>query len=89
MPETAESVVAKYPVQLIPDPDVGGYTVVVPDLPGCISEGDTEEEALTNIQEAIELYVEYLIDQGRPVPPPSRATHLVSAPECVASLAAD
>ncbi len=36
----------------------GGYTVYVPALPGCISEGDTLEEALQNIREAIELYLE-------------------------------
>ncbi|MFQ5464644.1 MAG: type II toxin-antitoxin system HicB family antitoxin [Thermodesulfobacteriota bacterium] len=34
----------------------GGYTAYVPSLPGCISEGDTKEEALGNIKEAIELY---------------------------------
>jgi len=38
--------------------DEGGYTVYVPALPGCISEGDTYEEAMTNIKEAIELYLE-------------------------------
>ncbi len=38
--------------------DEGGYTVYVPSLPGCISEGDTEEDALANIKEAIELYLE-------------------------------
>ncbi|MCL1469188.1 type II toxin-antitoxin system HicB family antitoxin [Argonema antarcticum] len=36
----------------------GGYTVYVPSLAGCISEGETIEEALENIQEAIELYLE-------------------------------
>ena len=36
----------------------GGYTVYVPALPGCISEGDTKEEALANIKEAIKLYLE-------------------------------
>ena len=36
----------------------GGYTVVVPALPGCISEGDTLEEARRNIREAIELFLE-------------------------------
>jgi predicted RNase H-like HicB family nuclease len=36
----------------------GGYTVSVPSLPGCISEGETREEALKNIREAIELYLE-------------------------------
>lgn len=36
----------------------GGYTVYVPSLKGCISQGDTKEEALKNIKEAIELYLE-------------------------------
>ncbi len=42
--------------------DEGGYTVYVPSLPGCISEGETAEEALTNIKEAIELYLEPVED---------------------------
>jgi predicted RNase H-like HicB family nuclease len=41
----------------------GGYTVYVPSLPGCISEGETIEEALTNIKEAIELYLEPVEDE--------------------------
>ena len=40
----------------------GGYTVYVPSLPGCISEGDTKEEALANIKEAIVLYLEPVED---------------------------
>ena len=40
----------------------GGYTVYVPSLPGCISEGDTREDALANIREAIELYLEPVED---------------------------
>jgi predicted RNase H-like HicB family nuclease len=36
----------------------GGYTVYVPSLPGCISEGDDRDDALKNIQEALELYLE-------------------------------
>jgi predicted RNase H-like HicB family nuclease len=46
--------------------DEGGYTVYVPSLPGCISEGDSREEALINIQEAIELYLEVLEDDHIP-----------------------
>jgi len=42
--------------------DEGGYTVIVPALPGCISEGDTREEAMKNIREAITLYLEPIED---------------------------
>lgn len=44
--------------------DEGGYTVLVPSLPGCISEGKTREEALQNIQEAIALYLEPVEDDA-------------------------
>lgn len=46
----------------------GGFTVEVPDLPGCISEGDTLDEAEKNIQEAVELYLETLEERGVPLP---------------------
>ncbi|MGH3546056.1 MAG: type II toxin-antitoxin system HicB family antitoxin [Mycobacteriales bacterium] len=49
----------EFEVLLDPQPE-GGYTVTVPALPGCISEGDTREEALKMIKEAIELYLEPL-----------------------------
>jgi len=42
--------------------DEGGYTVYLPSLPGCISEGETVEEALLNIREAISLYLEPVED---------------------------
>ena len=48
--------------------ELGGYTVAFPSLPGCISEGDTREEALANIKEAIELYLESLEADGEPIP---------------------
>jgi len=51
----------KFKVVLEPS-DEGGYTAYVPSLPGCISEGDSIESALTNIQEAIELYLEPVED---------------------------
>lgn len=40
------------------DEETGGYTVTIPSLPGCISEGETFEEAMGNIQEAASLYLE-------------------------------
>jgi len=51
-------------VKVILEPaEEGGYTVYVPSLPGCISEGETEEEAIANIKEAIELYLEPIEDE--------------------------
>ena len=46
----------------------GGYTATVPSLPGCISEGNTREEALSNIREAIELYLEPIEDDMKFTP---------------------
>ena len=52
-------------LQVVLEPsDEGGYTALVPSLPGCISEGDTREEALANIREAIALYVEPIDDDS-------------------------
>jgi predicted RNase H-like HicB family nuclease len=47
----------------------GGYTVYVPSLPGCISEGDTYEEALKNIKEAIKGWIEVSKQFGDEIPP--------------------
>ena len=50
-------------IRVILEPsDEGGYTILAPSLPGCISEGNTRKEALKNIQEAIELYLEPVDD---------------------------
>jgi predicted RNase H-like HicB family nuclease len=48
--------------------DEGGYTIHVPSLPGCISEGNNKEEALTNTKEAIELYMEPVEDDFTATP---------------------
>jgi len=47
----------KYPMSIYPEEE-GGYTVIIPDLPGCIAQGDSWEEALENINEARELWIE-------------------------------
>ena len=49
-------------------PEEGGYVVTVPALPGCVTEGDTLDEALHNARDAIELYVESLRARGLTVP---------------------
>ncbi len=43
---------------VLEEQEEGGYTAYVPSLPGCISQGETKEEAIENIKEAIELYLE-------------------------------
>jgi predicted RNase H-like HicB family nuclease len=57
----------RYTVILERDPD-GGYVATVPALPGCVSQGDTRDQALANIKEAAALYVEDCRDAGDPVP---------------------
>ena len=59
--------ILKYDVAFEEQPD-GGYTVTVPSLPGCISEGDTFEEAKSNIAEAITAYLESLALNGEEIP---------------------
>lgn len=57
----------KYLVKLIREKD-GTYSVIVPSLPGCYSRGDTREEALENVKEAIQLHIEGLEEKEMPVP---------------------
>ncbi len=57
----------RFTVVLEQEPD-GGFVVRVPALPGCVSQGDSREEALENIREAAELYLEDCIAAGEPVP---------------------
>jgi predicted RNase H-like HicB family nuclease len=45
-----------------------GYVAVCPVLPGCVSQGRTKQETLKNIKEAIEVYIEALLEDGLPVP---------------------
>ena len=54
-----------------------GYGAYVPDLPGCIAAGATEEEALALIQEAIEFHIEGLRSHGDPIPRPASTAGLV------------
>jgi len=53
------------------------YGAYVPDLPGCIAVGETREEVLRLIQEAIEFHIEGLREDGQPVPVPSSSIELI------------
>lgn len=52
--------------------DGGGFSATVPDLPGCMSDGETPEQAIANVQDAIVAWKEAARDMGRSVPPPLR-----------------
>lgn len=57
-----------YTIVLDPDPDDGGYTVTVPALPGCITQGDTVDQCRDRAQEAITVHLEGLRRDGQPIP---------------------
>lgn len=59
--------VLNYRIMLRKEPE-GGYTVTVPSLPGCITYGETIEEAIEMAKEAIELYIESLKEHGKEMP---------------------
>lgn len=56
-----------YRILLRKEPE-GGYTVIVPSLPGCVTYGDTIDEAIKMAKEAIELYIESLKEHGEEIP---------------------
>lgn len=64
-------------VEPLPQLEGGGFVATVPDLPGCMSDGDTPEEALANVRDAIAAWIHEAQAVGRLVPPPSR--HFVAA----------
>lgn len=51
--------------------DGGGFMITFPDLPGCMSDGETIEEAIANGRDAFNACISAMVDMGRPVPPPS------------------
>lgn len=70
----------RYPILLEPGDDKFATGVVVPDLPGCFSAGDAFVEAFENAHEAIELWVEGTLEDGRDIPKPSTLDEIRSQP---------
>jgi predicted RNase H-like HicB family nuclease len=62
----------RYPVLIEPKTDTTCYGVIVPDLPGCHSAGDTLEEAMSNAEEAAALWIDVALDEGEAIPQPSK-----------------
>ena len=71
----------RYPIAVETGNDSHAFGVVVPDLPGCFSAGDTLDEAIDNAKEAIELWLETVIDDGEAVPEPASITEHQANPE--------
>ena len=65
----------RYLVVVEKGPD--SYGAYVPDLPGCVAAGETKEEALSLIREAIEFHLEGLKEEGQPIPAPASSSELV------------
>src|SRR5215212_8928092 len=62
---------APYARVLTPDEETGGYTAEILEFPGCVTEGDTADEALANLEAAAEAWIEATINSGQEVPGPS------------------
>jgi antitoxin HicB len=59
-------------VEALPTEEGGGFIATVPDLPGCMSDGETPHEALANVQDAIKVWIEAAKDMGHEVPEPTK-----------------
>jgi len=71
----------KYPIAIEPGDANHAFGVAVPDLPGCYSAGDTLDEAIDNAREAVDLWLETVIDDGGAVPEPRTITEHQANPE--------
>ena len=70
-------------VAFVHDDDEPGFGVSFPDFPGCVSDGDTVDDALRRGAEALAFHVEGMLADGEPVPPP-RTLHDIKADESLA-----
>lgn len=71
----------RYPIAIEPGDKDHAFGVVVPDLPGCFSAGDTLDEAIDNAKEAIDLWLETVIDDGGAVPEAKPITEHQASPD--------
>jgi predicted RNase H-like HicB family nuclease len=71
----------RYPIAIEPRTDHSDYGVIIPDLPGCFSAGDTLEEAIAGAEEAGLAWIDEALDAGKPVRPPSSLEAIRAKPE--------
>lgn len=68
----------RYPVLIEAGSDERAWGIVVPDLPGCFSAGDSLEEAMANAEEAVASWIDAVLDDGGTIPPPSQAAGMLT-----------
>jgi predicted RNase H-like HicB family nuclease len=71
----------RYPIAIEPGTDATAFGVIVPDLPGCFSAGDTLDEALAGAEEAAAAWVDAALDAGNAIPQPSPLDVLRDRPD--------
>jgi predicted RNase H-like HicB family nuclease len=71
----------RYPIAIEPGTDTAAFGVVVPDLPGCFSAGDTLDEAMSNAEDAIATWIDATLDAGEAIPAPTDLGTLRANPE--------
>lgn len=75
----------KYPISIIPEEE-GGFTALIPDLPGCMTQGETMEEVVANIDEARQLWIETVYSSGKKVIPLPKNKNLWALLQALPSL---
>lgn len=71
----------RYPIAIETGDENTAFGIAVPDLPGCFSAGDSLDEAMANVEEAIALWIDATLDAGGSVPAPSKLDELQKNPE--------
>jgi predicted RNase H-like HicB family nuclease len=71
----------RYPIAIESGTGTTAFGVVVPDLPGCFSAGDTLDEAMAGAEEAAAAWIDATLDAGNPIPPPSSLDTIRQNPE--------
>ena len=76
LPQTSADVSIRHLIEALADEDGGGFVATVPDLPGCMSDGGTREEAARNVEDAIASWLEEARAVGRVIPEPRAALRI-------------
>lgn len=71
----------RYPIAIEPGTESAAFGIVVPDLPGCFSAGDTLDEAMANAEEAVAAWIDAALDAGQAIPSPSSLDALRASPD--------